>query len=123
MPSGEPARSDYVPSARPRNCWRRCQRQKAEAIRSQITAVAVILLKRSAITMRDGGGGMTSYIIALARYREAERVMARAERMLDRMIEHGVEETRAYTVAGVNLTDRRCIRAYQEMRRARERLG
>jgi hypothetical protein len=62
---------------------------------------------------------MTSYIVALARYREAERVMARAERNLDRMIEHGVEEGRAWQLAGVDLADRRVLRAYDEMLRAR----
>jgi hypothetical protein len=65
---------------------------------------------------------MTSYIVALARYHEAKRVMARAERNLDRMVEHGVDEDHAYLAAGVALADRRCIRAYHEMRRARDRL-
>jgi hypothetical protein len=62
-------------------------------------------------------------IVAVARYHEATRVMARAERILDRMIEHGVAEDRAYTIAGVGLADRRCIRAYHEMKRARRLLA
>jgi hypothetical protein len=62
---------------------------------------------------------MTSYIVALAQYHEARHTMARAERLLDRLLEHGVSEDRAYTLAGVALCDRRCIRAYHEMHRAR----
>jgi hypothetical protein len=65
---------------------------------------------------------MTSYLVALAQYHAAERVMARAVRQLDRMIEHGVDENRAWLLAGVDLADRRCIRAYHEMLRARRLL-
>jgi hypothetical protein len=66
---------------------------------------------------------MTGYLVALARYHAARRTMARAERLLDRLLEHGVSEDRAWQLAGVHLCDRRCIKAYQEMRWARERLG
>jgi hypothetical protein len=65
---------------------------------------------------------MTSFIVAAARYQEARHLMARAERLLDRLLARGVSEDRAYTLAGVALADRRCIRAYHEMRRARDRL-
>jgi hypothetical protein len=63
-----------------------------------------------------------AYVAAAARYREASRLMTRAERVLDRMLAHGVEESRAFEVAGVGLADERTVRAYREMRRARERL-
>jgi hypothetical protein len=63
-----------------------------------------------------------AYITAQRQYHEAARVMARCERMLDRMVEHGVEEGHAYLAAGVGLADRRCLRAYGEMSRTRERL-
>jgi hypothetical protein len=65
---------------------------------------------------------MTSYIVALAQYHAARHTMARAERNLDRMIEHGADENRAYTLAGVALADVRSLRAYGEMSRAREAL-
>jgi hypothetical protein len=66
---------------------------------------------------------LAAYLAAAARHREARHTMARCERLLDRMIEHGVDEDHAYLAAGVGLADRRCIRAYHEMHRARERLG
>jgi hypothetical protein len=44
--------------------------------------------------------------------------MARAERVLDRLIENGVDDDRAYKLAGVNLADVRQLRAYGEMQRA-----
>jgi hypothetical protein len=66
---------------------------------------------------------VASYLAAQRQHREAERVMARAERMLDRMIEHGVDEDRAYKLAGVALADARSVRAYQDMRQAREALA
>jgi hypothetical protein len=39
---------------------------------------------------------MTGYLVALARYHAARRTMARAERLLDRLLEHGVSEDRAW---------------------------
>jgi hypothetical protein len=66
---------------------------------------------------------MTSYVIALAQYQAARRRMVRAERLLDRLLEHGVDEDRAWQLAGMHLCDVRCIKAYAEMRRAREQLG
>jgi hypothetical protein len=60
-----------------------------------------------------------SYIVALAQYHAARRTMVRCERLLDRLLAHGVSEDRAWLLAGVALADRRCIRAYHEMRRAR----
>jgi hypothetical protein len=48
--------------------------------------------------------------------------MARAERNLDRMLERGVDEDRAWLLAGVNLADVRQLHAYGEMHRARELL-
>jgi hypothetical protein len=66
---------------------------------------------------------MTSYLVAMARYHEAERVMAAAEAMLDRLIEGGMSEDRAWLLAGVHLADVRCVRAYQAMLRARRLLA
>jgi hypothetical protein len=63
-----------------------------------------------------------AYLAAQRQHREASRVMARAERVLDRLIERGVDEDRAYKVAGVGLADVRAGRAYQEMSRALETL-
>jgi len=39
-----------------------------------------------------------------------------------RLDRHGVEENRAYEVAGIGLTDVRAVRANKEMRRALERV-
>jgi hypothetical protein len=52
-----------------------------------------------------------------------KRIMKRAERTFFRLADrHGVEERRAYTIAGVALADERSVRAYQEMLQAFERL-
>jgi hypothetical protein len=64
----------------------------------------------------------TAYLAAQRQHDEAARLMARAERNLDRMIEHGVAEDRAWLLAGVHLCDVRNLRAYGEMSRAREAL-
>jgi hypothetical protein len=45
------------------------------------------------------------------------------ERNLDRMIEHGVDKNPAWLLVGMDLADRRCIRAYHEMLRARRLLA
>jgi hypothetical protein len=63
-----------------------------------------------------------AYLAAQRQHREASRVMARAERNLDRMLERGVDEDRAWLLAGVNLADVRQLHAYGEMHRARELL-
>jgi hypothetical protein len=63
---------------------------------------------------------VASYLAAERKHHEASRVMARAERILDRLIENGVAEDRAYRIAGVHLADVRDLRAYGEMSRARE---
>jgi hypothetical protein len=59
-----------------------------------------------------------AYVAAVARHREARHTMARAERVLDRLIENGVDDDRAYKLAGVNPADVRQLRAYGEMQRA-----
>jgi hypothetical protein len=65
---------------------------------------------------------VTSYLAAQRQHHEAARLMARAERNLDRMIEHGVDEDRAYLAAGVGLADRRCLKTYAKVLRARRLL-
>jgi hypothetical protein len=65
---------------------------------------------------------VASYLAAQRQHHEAARLMARCERVLDRLIEGGVDENRAYTLAGVALADVRSLRAYGEMSRAREAL-
>jgi len=61
---------------------------------------------------------LAAYFAAKRQHHEAARLMARAERTLDRLIENGVDENRAWLLAGVHLADVRCIRAYQKMTRA-----
>jgi hypothetical protein len=65
---------------------------------------------------------VASYLAAERQHHEAARLMARAERVLDRLIEHGVNENRAWQLAGVHLCDVRSLHASQHMRRARELL-
>jgi hypothetical protein len=65
---------------------------------------------------------LAAYIAAERQHHAAERIMARAERVLDRLLEHDVDENRAYMLAGVALADVRSLRAYQEMSRAGELL-
>jgi hypothetical protein len=65
---------------------------------------------------------MTAYLAAQRQHHEAEQLMAAAEATLDRLIESGVDEDRAWTLAGVNLADVRCLRAYQKMLQARRLL-
>jgi hypothetical protein len=65
---------------------------------------------------------VASYLAAERQHHEAARLMARCEQMLDRLIDNGVDENLAWTIAGVNLADVREVRAYQQMRRAGDRL-
>jgi hypothetical protein len=65
---------------------------------------------------------LAAFLIAQARHQEAARVMARAERTFFRLLKRGVDENRAYTIAGVNLADERSVRTYQDMKQAFDRL-
>ena len=59
---------------------------------------------------------------AKARYAIAQRLMSRAERTFNKLSMKGVEDERAYTLAGVDLADERSVRACQEKKRAFELL-
>lgn len=57
---------------------------------------------------------------AKARYAIAQRLMSRAERTFNKLSMKGVEDERAYTLAGVDLADERSVRACQEKKQAFE---
>jgi hypothetical protein len=65
---------------------------------------------------------LAAYVAALRQNREADRRMARAERVFDRLLKNGVDADRAFTLAGVGLADERAIRAQGKMERARRLL-
>jgi hypothetical protein len=58
------------------------------------------------------------YLAAERQHHEAARLMARCEQLFDELVERGVDENRAWLLAGVHLADIRSIRAYQKMTRA-----
>lgn len=60
---------------------------------------------------------MADYLAATARHDEAERLMARAERIFSKLA-RTLDDDRAYEIAGVGLADNRSLRAYAEKRRA-----
>ena len=64
---------------------------------------------------------LVEYLAATARHAEAERLMQRAERTMDKLAKRCGDE-RAYEIAGVGLADERSTRAYQQERRASDAL-
>jgi hypothetical protein len=66
---------------------------------------------------------LEEYIAARARNAEAEATMARAERIFHKLRKRGVDDDRAYALAGVHLADCRSITAGAEEREALRRIG
>jgi hypothetical protein len=69
--------------------------------------------------MADLPKAISAYLAARSRHAKAERLMARSERILDKLLSRGVDENRAYKLAGVDLADERSVRAYGKMWQAR----
>jgi len=65
---------------------------------------------------------MQSYVLALEEHRRAESLMADAERRLDRFCNDGISDKDAYARAGVDLADRRALRASCAVQDLRRRL-
>lgn len=66
---------------------------------------------------------LEEYVAARAHHSEARRTMARAERAFHKLLKRGIDEDRAYKIAGVNLADRRSLAASKDARAALHRLG
>lgn len=64
---------------------------------------------------------LAEYLAAKARHAEADRLYHRAGRTL-RKLARWASDDRAYELAGMSLADNRCLRAYAEQRRARDKL-
>jgi hypothetical protein len=63
-----------------------------------------------------------AYLKAWDQYVVASRLMNGASRTFNKLTKQGVEENRAYAIAGVSLADHRSIRAHQAWRMAYGRL-
>jgi hypothetical protein len=73
--------------------------------------------------MRTWQPHFDEYLTGRERHVEASRAMNRATRIFHKLLEHGVDDDRAYELAGVHLADCRDVRAYADERAALHRLG
>ena len=79
-------------------------------------------MSKAAATNITSRRALTAYLDATARHAEATRLMVRAQRTFNKLCIRGVDEDRAYKLAGVGLADVRDVRACTEEREAFARL-
>src|SRR5512134_2057162 len=70
-------------------------------------------------TWRDA---LAAYLAAHARHEDAERGYHRVGRVFEKLVKRGVDDERAYELAGLSLADRRGLQACGEKRVALEAL-